>query len=922
MKYRVLFRTCPAWKVGERDVDAEKRRARAGNVLDAERYPGDYMGQVISVIPADKQFSAGDVADPSRAVMTLSLSEEEYDALRTRAHKVGADRRFIDVTFEDRWGAVAETLRSNIDNPEAAELGDRDSDIDALLFAEISELATDSLEKNDVHTGAGLYPVGPGQTYTTIQSAFDQLFTDQGAATFTSSQIIRVYADTYDENVVPSTSLAPDKNNGWNLFLEGNSGDALNTVVLEPTAGTACLSLHRNIFVRHLTITSTVCTTGIRNTASAHGTTISDCSVTINIAGAVDTVGINIRSACLIEDCTISVNGTASGSYGIRCIQDVPPKIHRCYINGNGTATRGIGTHIGCDIASSVIYGFASGIAQDGYPRYGPSIIRNAVIYNCTTAMHMSAWYATSYEMVNVIVHTCTTVFSPYNWWPERSSGADQTGAIMGMKHCFFYNYTNFGRQSLAPNATKTYAEWIAFNRVTAVANTDGVDPLFTDPGSADFSLQAASPCLNAGHGSGITYDINSTSFHKQTPDVGAISASAAGVTPTWTSDTSNITATDQGDGDGVSISFDASTLAPSHLTAEYAVQYQASGGDWSGATIAWIGTGTSVTLGGLTQDTAYDFRVGARTKDLGQSWSYASDSDSATPTGGASPSVPQITSVTNDGDGDGATATLVTDSGTDVYLYSRIRNSTDAWNAEGSRTDSGTISVSGLTNNSMYEFIAIATAGASVSDTPSLPSAIVSVLIIDSDADEVPNAYDDVIRSIIYFLKNARYTVRNTAGTLIDHFRDSTRGQADLIVRYGYPDEPIEVLPPCLVLASPTHNAPNNQAYGTQNIEETLEFEIFCFIGLESEGTERKSNQLLRDELMNDLYYLINEKDGQGRVVTLYEFDSSDNVVADNDASFRVERATVRPLDKVGEIDADRYGFVCSFTALLLTSR
>jgi hypothetical protein len=51
MKYRVLFQSCPIWKAGERDVDAEARRVRQQDLAADERYPGDYRGRAISVIP-------------------------------------------------------------------------------------------------------------------------------------------------------------------------------------------------------------------------------------------------------------------------------------------------------------------------------------------------------------------------------------------------------------------------------------------------------------------------------------------------------------------------------------------------------------------------------------------------------------------------------------------------------------------------------------------------------------------------------------------------------------------------------------------------------------------------------------------------------------------------------------------------------
>jgi hypothetical protein len=631
MKYRVLIQACPIWKPGERDVDAEPRRVRRENAPASERYPDDYAGRVVSVIPADKQFHPADVADPSRLVITRELTDYERDGLRSRMLKISLDRRIEDVTFDDRWGAVAEVLRANIEDPEAAEALDSDDDIEARRFDEISTMARNSLQDVTVHTGAGLYEVGPTKTYATIQSAFDQLWIDQGSALFTSSQVIRIFADTYDEAVSPNPSLQPDITNGYIIFAEGDISDDRNNIVLQPTSDTTILRAWDNTHIRHLALASAVCVTGIENSTSNKGTVISDCSITMSAGGSANTVGIRFRSGGIAEDCDITVTGTGTTSYGINT-QDVSAKIARCLIVGPGTAKSGVQAPRGVEMESCAISGFLFGLGSSANIRIGRVVVKNSVIYNCGVCLPVTDWYAPSYEFTNVIVQSVTTVVEVYNSWPEINPITSQTGPWISFKHCMFYNYTNFGRQALPPNDTKTYAEFVAFNRVLAVDNVDGTDPEMTDPANGDFSLADGSPAIKAGHGSGVSTDYLGVAFDIATPDIGS----------------------------------------------------------WSSGVIP--------------------------------------------PPGPPSiPDPPAISAIVNDGDGDGATVTLETESGSDVYLYARIRNSIDAWALKGSRTDSGDIASTGHTNNSNYEFIAIATFGAAVNEDPSLPSIPATAFITDA---------------------------------------------------------------------------------------------------------------------------------------------------------------------------------------------
>ena len=68
-----------------------------------------------------------------------------------------------------------------------------------------------------------IWEVGPGKTYSTIQSALDDLHTIIGSSTFTAAEKIRVYTDTYNETVVPHTDLNPTAT--YRLMIEAADGN-------------------------------------------------------------------------------------------------------------------------------------------------------------------------------------------------------------------------------------------------------------------------------------------------------------------------------------------------------------------------------------------------------------------------------------------------------------------------------------------------------------------------------------------------------------------------------------------------------------------------------------------------------------------------------------------------------------------------
>jgi hypothetical protein len=508
MLHEVLYQACPIWLVGESKQDAASRRTAQIDSVPQGQYPNDYAGRVVSIRRSGRKGKgpslrrmAGDVMQ----VVELDLSLEDVTALRTRTQKIGSEN-LLPVTFDDRWGAVAKILRENLDDPEAAEHGDEDRELDARRFAELSGLAKGMLPKTKTETGTGLYftkasptkiddvqdgapsgqvitlttgglgsadafkggyvkntgilsatddqptatgaaaPAGhawdasvssggawlaadddaatswlgswtgpewwryippssktygkvsiqaktvivaarlpkdfkaqgwngstwidlltvTGETgwsagekrsweftsnidsysqyrlyitanngdsfieigevewfatteelraivshtddtvtlegsltnwtdtdtlevydaWSTIQAALDQVFTDQGATTFTVTQLIRIFAGTYDENVTPNASLDPDEQNGFQLVIEGDPADDRGNVIIAPTSGTDGMYINCDAaIIRHLKLAGSTVTNSIRSYTGNLWIEVTDCIVDNDTTG-------------------------------------------------------------------------------------------------------------------------------------------------------------------------------------------------------------------------------------------------------------------------------------------------------------------------------------------------------------------------------------------------------------------------------------------------------------------------------------------------------------------------------------------------------------------------------------------------------------------------------------------------------------
>lgn len=370
--------------------------------------------------------------------------------------------------------------------------------------------------------GAGLYEVGPGKTYSTIQSALDQLWTDQGSADFTASQYIRVFADTYDENVVPNAGLVVGLVGGYHLIIEGDPSDSRGNIIISPSAGTYTVHIGcAAALVRHLKLTGTP-STGIVYSPAHKEIMVDDCIIQ---GASINIVNLSVTySNAIVRDCEITL--TAGNNYALVVAEGA--LIEGCEIVGSANNT-GWGLSLrGATVRGCVISKFNVGMKLNLDNLW--TSVSNCTLYDCTYGQQIDRALMNNAEAKNTIFKDVTYPWYLPQQWPEET--VTFMGSEVVTRNNCYHGYTAFAYGPGA--ATKTHAEWIAFNRVDASGDLDATDPLLTNPAGGDFSLQAASPCRHAGHGSGVVSDVEGTAYDAHHPDIGAMSTGALTIaTPT-----------------------------------------------------------------------------------------------------------------------------------------------------------------------------------------------------------------------------------------------------------------------------------------------------------------------------------------------------------------------------------------------------
>ncbi|KKN45012.1 hypothetical protein LCGC14_0687240 [marine sediment metagenome] len=387
-------------------------------------------------------------------------------------------------------------------------------------------IGSDELEEIIVY--GPVYTVGPGQEFSTIQSALDQLWTDQGAATFTASQYIRVFAGTYDENVEPNAGLTPAYGIGYLFILEGDPAAALADVVVQPSSGIGYTSACDQAMLRHLTID---CARSEGDAVQATSGTVvfgvQDCDITSGTASGTGFSALNVSAArsVLVEDSVFTNDKAVGGGAAVfvrpsgyhtlfsRCM------FHEIGISKNFYSIYLPGGYSSCRFTDCVF----DSLNACTHP-VSPGVASILDFVNCTfyeTPIPIFAVGGGQIQLVNCISKTSSVALIIYQSGDLPEETSTHFGPRVVMRNNCFHGYSAF-LYDLAGN--KTYAEFIALNRVDASGDLDATDPLLSNPGSGDFSLQTGSPCRHAGHGSGVTKDINGDPFDPFHPDIGAVS--------------------------------------------------------------------------------------------------------------------------------------------------------------------------------------------------------------------------------------------------------------------------------------------------------------------------------------------------------------------------------------------------------------
>ena len=588
MKYEVLYHRDAPWRVGETKAERVERMRSRTPLATADRYPNCYPGQVISIralcdVAQGRLPSLSNMADKDNIVVVLDLDKKGREALAGRGRKIVAGRPER-VTFEDRHGATAQTLRAQFADAEAAEAKAEDRfDMDGRRFVEVSALARGFLDPTVTNTGTGNYftketptqldrtqsgaPAGQtvaftagglgtadgfiggyitnvtrGETraivshvddravlegsltnwldtddldifdaWSTIQAAIDQLFTDQGATNFSSTQTIDIFDGTYTEIVTLNGSLRPTLE--WRLQIKAATGQTA------------------------VTMTNTALADHVLNLSSVDCIYVADLTITSVEAGKTCIQGTFCRGSEL-DNCTLN---TASGGIGLNGFPD--SYIHDSVVTGPGTGfincrgTRfykvdisndgvGIQYNVGApsiNVSSCTFAGCSQGIAVSVASPVSPrsfTYVFNCTFHDCTFGIRNVDGDGDDVWMLvggNNIFSTTT-----------GSDYALHNPGIMGVVEWdanIYFGYTNpfhLGGSDLS------LSEWQA--EVDRAGNSPDpssidTDPLLTDPGNGDFSLATGSPALNAGHGSGVVTGINDVAFDKYHPDIGAWSS-------------------------------------------------------------------------------------------------------------------------------------------------------------------------------------------------------------------------------------------------------------------------------------------------------------------------------------------------------------------------------------------------------------
>lgn len=351
--------------------------------------------------------------------------------------------------------------------------------------------------------------------WNTITGSHDQLNVDQGVATFTEPQIIRVFEGDYDEQILiySTYDFKPTFGNYFKLEVGGDSGNV-----------TWVDSANSSHYVYY-----------IGNTTNFGARWIIDGKNRLRIGSATRSYRIFAaagRGYFWIYNTTFWI-GTKAGVYGgsldrfINCTFERKgegaagnaemitnwgfPKFYGCVFDGHSETlsvtercflTYNNGRVI---LRSCIIKNFNTTALYAGWD----TDIRNCVFYNCGTIFYS---HQNRLTVLNNIFHTVSRVFY------TNEANHD----LRFENNCYYNTTVDF---AYIQGASYTFSEWqkyVDFFEVSPDANSIEIDPLFTNPAAGDFTLQDASQCHANAIPVGVEKDVTGTKFRIPRCAIGA----------------------------------------------------------------------------------------------------------------------------------------------------------------------------------------------------------------------------------------------------------------------------------------------------------------------------------------------------------------------------------------------------------------
>ena len=224
----------------------------------------------------------------------------------------------------------------------------------------------------------------------------------------------------------------------------------------------------------------------------------------------------------------------------------------------------------------------------------------------------------------------------------------------------------------------------------------------------------------------------------------------------------------------------------------DYDVRYKTTGASaWTNRPFS--GAGTSTTITGLTNGTAYQVQVRAQNSEGESGWSASA---TGTPVASASPPATPAAPTLTAGDGQlGVSWSAPADNGAAITDYD-VRYKTTGASAWTNRPFSGagtSTTITGLTNGTAYRVQTRAQNSEGESDW----SASATATAVDTDFDGVPTPVDPIVTEAATVVSPAEVAATDRVGTLAGNFRVDETGAATY-------DIPLTVLPGTAGVAPP----------------------------------------------------------------------------------------------------------------------